>query len=204
MRIVKVKMKEKTTSIKSLFIALKSDGNAVIEYDVKLPKAVVQKTNIELIGNTINDLAISDYLDNPLLFRLNEKMGKVSINSSRLTNLLVSYSTPDLVDKRDRVWTFSVDSPEPFSLKMPPEPQIVKLGGSNSTATVSRILQDDLLTFGPGNSQLSYIIGPQGTYAETNAVIKSAEISIEDAVRNFPGINLTDSQNLLQQATISK
>lgn len=78
---------------------------------------------------------------------------------------------------------------------MPPDSQIVKLGGSNSTSSVRRILQEDLLTFGPGKNQISYIIGPQGTYAETNAVIKSA---------NFPGIDLTDSQDLLQQATVSK
>ena len=51
--------------IESLFIGLTSDGNAVVEYDVRLPKLVVQRTNIELIGNTINDLAVSDYLDNP-------------------------------------------------------------------------------------------------------------------------------------------
>lgn len=190
--------------VESLFIGLTSDGNAVVEYDVRLPKLVVQRTNIELIGNTINDLAISDYLDNPLFFRLDENTGKASINSSRVTNLLISYSTPDLVDKQDRVWTFSVDSPVSFSLKMPPDSQIVKLGGSNSTSSVRRILQEDLLTFGPGKSQISYIIGPQGTHAETNAVIKSAELSMEDARKNFPGINLTDSQDLLQQATVSK
>jgi uncharacterized membrane protein len=190
--------------VESLFIALTSDGNAVVEYDLRLPKLVVQRTNIELIGNTINDLAVSDYLDNPLFFSLDENRGKVSINSSRVTNLLISYSTPDLVDKQDRVWTFSVDSPVSFSLKMPPESQIVKLGGSNSTSSVRRILQEDLLTFEPGKNQISYIIGPQGTYAETNAVIKSAELSMEDARKNFPGINLTGSQDLLQQATVSK
>lgn len=191
-------------TIESLFIALTSDGNAVIEYDVSLPKTTLQRTNIELIGDTIEDLAISDYLDNPLSYRLNEKTKEASINSSRITNLLISYSTPDLVDKQDRIWTFSVYSPVAFSLKMPPESQIVKLGGNNSTSSVRRILQEDLLTFSPGYSQISYIIGPQGTSAEANAVIKSAEVSIKDAMNNFPGINLTDPQNLLERATVSK
>jgi hypothetical protein len=191
-------------TIESLFIALTSDGDAVIEYDVRIPKTTPQRTNIELIGNTTEDLAISDYLGNPLLYHLNEKTKETSINSSRITNLLISYSTPDLVDKQDRIWTFSIDSPVAFTLKMPPESQIVKLGGSNSTSSARRIFQEDLLIFGPGNSQISYIIGPQGTDAEANAVIKSAELNIKDAMNSFPGINLTDPQNLLQRATVSK
>jgi uncharacterized membrane protein len=191
-------------NIESLFIALTSDGNALIEYDVRLQESVVQTTSLELIGNTINDLAISDILDNPLPYRFIEETREAKINSSRVANLLISYSTPDLVDKRDRVWTFSVNSPVPFSLKMPPESQVIKLGGNNSTSSVRRILQEDLLTFSQGYSQISYIIGPQGTYAEANAVIKSAELSVKDALNRFPGINLTDSQNLLQQATVSK
>src|SRR5687768_2277074 len=93
-------------NIESLFIALTSDGNALIEYDVKLQKSIVQRTNLELIGNTINDLAISDILDNPLPYRFIEETREAKINSSRVANLLISYSTPDLVDKRDRVWTF--------------------------------------------------------------------------------------------------
>jgi uncharacterized membrane protein len=191
-------------TIESLFIALASDGDAIIEYDVRLPKTILQRTNIELIGDTIEDLAISDYLDNPLSYRPNEKTKEVSINSSLITNLLISYSTPDLVDKQDRVWTFSIDSPVAFSLKLPPESQIIKLGGNNSTSLVRRILQEDLLTFSPGNSQISYIIGPQGTNAEANTVIKSAELSIKDAMNNFPGINLTEPQDMLQHATVSK
>ena len=191
-------------TIESLFIALTSEGDAIIEYDIRLPKTILQRTNIELIGDTIEDLAISDYLDNPLSYHFNEKTKEISINSSRITNLLISYSTPDLVDKRDRVWTFSVDSPVAFTLKMPPESQIVKLGGNNSTSLVRRILQEDLLTFSLGNSQISYIIGPQGTNAEANAVIKSAELSIKDAMNTFPGINLTEPQLLLQRATVSK
>lgn len=191
-------------TIESLFIALTPDGDAIIEYDVRVPKTILQITNIELIGDTIEDLAISDYLDNPLLYRLNEKTKEVSINSSRITNLLISFSTPDLVDKQDRVWTFSIDSPVAFSLKLPPESQIIKLGGNNSTSLVRRILQEDLLTFSPGNSQISYIIGPQGTNAEANAVIKSAELSIKDAMNTFPGINLTEPQDMLQHATVSK
>jgi hypothetical protein len=34
--------------VESLFIGLTSDGNAVVEYDVRLPKLVVQRTNIEI------------------------------------------------------------------------------------------------------------------------------------------------------------
>lgn len=73
---------------------------------------------------------------------------------------------------------------------MPPESQIIKFGGNNSTSSVRRILQEDLLTFSQGYSQISYIIGPQGTYAEANVVIKSAELSVEDALNRFPAQKL--------------
>lgn len=77
------------------------------------------------------------------------------------------------------------------------------MGGDNTTSSVRRISQD-LLTFSPGITQVSYVIGPIGSDAEAGAVIKSAEVSIKDAEDIYPEINLTASRKLLQEATISK
>jgi uncharacterized membrane protein len=189
-------------SISSLFIALFSDGTALIEQDVVV-NPFLPNTAVVLYGKTVEGLNVMNYKGKSIEYQPSQQPGEVVINSTGISNARLSYETPDLVNKQGRTWTFSFNSTTGFSLKLPTNSTIVDLG-KQFPASVTQIGEQGLLTFHPGHIQISYVIGYFGTEAQSNASIESAVTAIEDARNRYPGIILADAQNLLEQALISK
>jgi uncharacterized membrane protein len=189
-------------TISSLFIALFSDGTALIEQDVVVDP-FLPNTAVVLYGKTVDGLNVMDYKGKSVEYQFGQQPGEVVINSSGIANARISYETPDLVNKQGRTWTFSFNSTTGFSLKLPTNSTIIDLG-KQFPASVTQIGEQGLLTFRPGHIQISYVIGYLGTEAQSNASIESAVIAVKEAKNRYPGIVLTDAQTLLQQALISK
>ena len=189
-------------SISSLFIALFSDGTALIEQDIVV-NPVLANTAVALYGKTVDGLNVMDYKGKSIGYQSGQQQGEVVINSSGVSNARLSYETPDLVNKQGRTWTFSFNSTSGFSLKLPTNSTIIDLG-KQFPVSVTQIGEQGLLTFHPGHIQISYVIGYLGTEAQSNASIESATIAIKDARNRYPGIMMADAQNFLQQALISK
>ena len=154
-------------------------------------------------GKTVNGLNVMDYKGKSIEYQSSQQPGEVVINSTGISNARLSYETPDLVNKQGRTWTFSFNSTTGFSLKLPTNSTIIDLGNQFPTS-VTQIGEQGLLTFHPGHNQISYVIGYFGTEAQSNASIESAVTAIKDARNRYPGIILSDAQNLLEQALISK
>jgi len=144
-----------------------------------------------------------DYKGKSIEYQSSQQPGEVVINSTGISNARLSYETPDLVNKQGRTWTFSFNSTTGFSLKLPTNSTIIDLDNQFPTS-VTQIGEQGLLTFHPGHIQISYVIGDFGTEAQSNASIESAVTAIKDARNRYPGIILSDAQNLLEQALISK
>ncbi|HET7148411.1 MAG TPA: hypothetical protein VFI73_07925 [Candidatus Nitrosopolaris sp.] len=189
-------------SISSLFIALFSDGTALVEQDVVL-NPTNSNTVVGLYGSSIDGLNVMDYKGMSIGYQTGQQPGELIINSSGISNARLSYETPDLVNKQGRVWTFSFNSTTGFSLKLPTNSTIIDLG-KQFPASVTQIGEQGLLTFQPGHIQLSYVIGYLGTEAQSSASIESAIIAIKDAGNRYPGIITADAQNLLRQALMAK
>jgi len=189
-------------TISSLFIALFSDGTALIEQDVVV-NPFLPNTAVVLYGKTVDGLNVMDYKGKSIEYQFGQQPGEVVINSSGITNARLSYETPDLVNKQGRTWTFSFNSTTGFSLKLPTNSTIIDLG-KQFPASVTQIGEQGLLTFHPGHIQISYVIGYLGTESQSNASIESAVIAVKEAKNRYPGIILADAQTLLQQALISK
>src|SRR5438128_717267 len=189
-------------TISSLFIALFSDGTALIEQDVVV-NPFLPNTAVVLYGKTVDGLNAMDYKGKSIEYQFGQQPGEVVINSSGITNARLSYETPDLVNKQGRTWTFSFNSTTGFSLKLPTNSTIIDLG-KQFPASVTQIGEQGLLTFHPGHIQISYVIGYLGTESQSNASIESAVIAVKEAKNRYPGIILADAQTLLQQALISK
>ncbi|MDQ6668950.1 MAG: hypothetical protein M3Y53_12100 [Thermoproteota archaeon] len=185
-------------SISSLFVALFSDGTALIEQDVVLNPSI-PNTLVVLYGRSVDGLNVMDYKGKSIGYQSGQQSGEVIINSSGISNARLSYETPDLVNKQGRTWTFSFNSTTGFSLKLPTNSTIIDLG-KQFPASVTQIGEQGLLTFHPGHIQINYVIGYLGTEAQSNASIESAVIAIQDARNRYPGIITADAQNLLQQA----
>jgi uncharacterized membrane protein len=192
----------KADNISSLFIALFSDGTALIEQDLVV-NPLLPNTAVVLYGKTVNGLNVMDYKGKSIEYQSSQQPGEVVINSTGISNARLSYETPDLVNKQGRTWTFSFNSTTGFSLKLPTNSTIIDLGNQFPTS-VTQIGEQGLLTFHPGHIQISYVIGYFGTEAQANASIESAVTLIKDARNRYPGIILADAQNLLEQALISK
>lgn len=189
-------------SISSLFIALFSDGTALIEQDVVLNPSI-PNTVVALYGRSVDGLNVMDYKGKSVGYQSGQQPGQVILNSSGISNARLSYETPDLVNKQGRTWTFSFNSTTGFSLKLPTNSTIIDLG-KQFPASVTQIGEQGLLTFHPGHVQISYVIGYLGTEAQSNASIESAVIAIQDARNKYPRIITADAQNLLQQALMAK
>jgi uncharacterized membrane protein len=189
-------------SVNFLYIALFSDGTALIEQDLSLNPSM-PTTSVLLNGKNIESLTVLDYKDKSVAYRFGPEPGELIINSSGIPNARLSYETPDLVNKQGRIWTFSFNSTTDFSLKLPTNSTLVELG-NQFPSSVTRIGEQGLLTFHKGHIQISYVIGFLGTEFESNTRIESADIGIKDAQNRYPGIVLTGAQNLLQQALLAR
>ena len=189
-------------SVNSLFIALFSDGTALIEQDVVVNPSL-PNTLVVLYGKTIDGLDVVDYKDKPIGYQSGQQPGEVIINSLGISNARLSYETPDLVNKQGRTWTFSFNSTADFSLKLPTNSTIIDLG-KQFPASVTQIGEQGLFAFHPGHIQISYVIGYLDTEAQSNVSIESAAVGIKDAMDRYPGIILADAQNLLAQALVAK
>jgi len=189
-----------TYSVNFLFIALFSDGTALIEQDLALNPSL-PTTSVLLNGKNIESLTALDYKDKSIAYRFGSEPGQLIINSSGVPNVRLSYETPDLVNKQGRIWTFSFNSTTDFSLKLPTNSTLVELG-NQFPSSITRIGEQGLLSFHKGHVQISYVIGP--TEFQSNTRIEAADIGIKDAKNRHPGIVLTGAQNLLQQALLAR
>jgi hypothetical protein len=194
--------KKKEYSTSSLFVAIFSNGDTLIEQDIVAdPK--VSKTNITLFGRTIEDLNVADYNNNLIHYNSSGVPGKITLTSSGVSKIRLTYVTPDLVSKDGRVWTFSINSADKFSLKLPANSTITDLG-KEFPESVRRMGDQELLSFQPGNIEIKYVIGFLGTKDQSNASIESAGLAIKDAKNRYPGIILDAAEKQLRQAIISK
>jgi uncharacterized membrane protein len=175
--------------IDSLFIALLSNGDASIDYNLVV-KSDTPRTNITLFGQSIQNLTLTDYNETDIEYVHTELPNKVTVYSHASSDIHVTYTTSDLVDKQNRNWTFSFSFPDRFLLKLPSQAHIISMRPS---AFLTPTGEQNLWGFGPGNVQISYVIGPLGTKEEAQASIRSVDDAIKDAKLNYNGIVFEDT-----------
>ena len=186
----------------SLFIALFSNGDALMEYDVMITNPEAKSVTIPLFGDNINDLIVTDFEDRILDFAAGQNPGDVVIVPAGATGARISYTTPDLVDKERNVWTLTIDSPIGFSVKMPPDSVVIDWG--DAIPGIIQVGDQTLITFKSGSREVKYIIGSLGTEEQANITIKLVETTIKQTNTDFPGIVLTETELLLAEAVAAK
>lgn len=190
-----------TYTIDSLVITLMPDGQSKVQYDISVDPRK-QETNVKLFGQTRN-ITAQDSSSNSIETILSEDLRNVTLISLGATNARIQYDTPDLTQKNGRVWSFSLDSPTRFSVVLPVN-SIVTDWGKQNPILIKRAGEQNLITFDAGNVQLSYMTEFPSSNNRTDVIINSAETTITDIKQRHPGIVLTDSERLLQNATSLK
>jgi hypothetical protein len=186
----------------SLFVALFANGDSLIEYDVLISDPAAKSVTIQLFGSNVNDVIVTDYEDKILAFQAGSRPGEIVVTPDGATGARISYTTPDLVGKERNVWTFSVNSPISFSIKMPPDSLVIDWG--DATPAAIQVGDQTLLTFKAGAKNISYVIGFLGTEEQANITIKLAQTTIRQTLTTYPDIVLTGPDQLLEKANAAK
>lgn len=181
----------------SLFLALFTNGDVLIEYDILIADPEAERVAVQLFGSNIKDLIVTDLDDRVMDFAQGGSPGEIALSPAGATGARISYTTPDLVSKEKNVWTLTVDSPISFSVKMPPDSVAIDWNGNPS---IIRVGDQTLLTFKAGPKYLKYVIGTLGTEEQANIAINLAEAGIKEAKAQHPDIVLAQTEELLAKA----
>ena len=189
-------------TINSLLITLMPDGQSKVQYDISVDPRK-QETTVKLFGQTRNLTAQDLSGNNSIESTLSDDLANVTLVSLGVTNVNIQYDTPDFTQKNGRIWNFSLISPTRFSLILPPNSIVIDWGKQNPIL-IKRAGEQNLITFDAGNVQLRYMTEFPSSNNRADVVINSAETTIKELKERYPGIVLTDSERLLQNAVSSK
>lgn len=183
-------------------MAVFANGDALVEYDVSIEDPLDEEIRIKLFGGIhINDLIVVDFEDELVEYEIGDN--EIVLNTPGVSNVRISYTTPDLVNRFQGIWTFSLNATTPFSVRLPPDSVLIDYEPIPSA--IKFFNEQPLLTFNkPANIQVSYAIGVLGTEDQANIAIQVADVAIKETRRNHPGIVLTGAEELLQKAVVAR
>lgn len=188
----------------SLFIALFSNGDALVEYDIKVQDPLAEEIRVRLFAeSSIANLIVVDDEDNVIEFEPGNSANEIVFRTPAVSNIRISYTTQDLVDKTQGRWIFTLDnSAISFAVKLPPDSVLIDPG--ENFPTIRPVGNQQLLTFKPGDVNFVYVIGVLGTEEQAGIVIRLAENTIQENIANHPGIVLANATDLLKKAIEAK
>jgi hypothetical protein len=170
-----------------------ADGYVTVDYFCDVDPTKVE-ANVSLFGYLYEDLLVEDQDGLPLDYTSID--GGISVDTIGAASVLISYVTTDLTGKAGQIWTFTVDTPTPASVLLPPGATIVSL---NTVPQAMGTIDDSLLLLMPaGELDISYTIGLVGTREHALALIRDAEEAIE-AIQE-EGVLTPEADELVLQA----
>ncbi|MGI0031372.1 MAG: hypothetical protein ACRD80_07295, partial [Nitrososphaeraceae archaeon] len=95
--------------VNSVFIGILSNGDSIVQYDLRL-KTNTNEITLPLVGGNINDILVRNYLSKYLVYTFNSVTNEIKINSQNESQIRITYQTPDLVNKQEREWSFLINS----------------------------------------------------------------------------------------------
>ena len=184
--------------VNSVFIGILSNGDSIVQYDLRL-KSNTSEITLPLIGGNINEILVRNYLSKYLAYTFNSVTNEIKINSQNESQIRITYQTPDLVNKQEREWSFLIDSAFPFTVKLPNDAVVTNLG-EQSPSLIRKLGGQNLLSFDKGRISIDYVIGYAGTREQATISINSAELDLAKAESEHLGINLGSVKDILLSA----
>ena len=184
--------------VNSIFIGILSNGDSIVQYDLRL-KNNTNEITLPLIGGNISDILVKNYLSKYLGYSFNSVTNEIKINTQNESQLRITYQTPGLVNKQEREWSFFIDSAFPFTVKLPNDAVVTNLG-EQSPSLIRKLGGQNLLSFDKGKISIDYVIGYAGTREQAIISISSAELDLAKAESEHVGINLDEVNSILNTA----
>lgn len=182
-------------TVDSLFIALLSNGDASVDYNMII-RSAEPIINVTLFGETARNLTLMDYNGTNIRYISTERSDRIRVQAQPQDNIHVTYITPDFVDKQNRNWTFSFFFNDKFLLKFPDNARVIVM---QPQPFLSPTYEQNLWGFGPGDVKVKYVIGPLGTKEEAQASIRFIEAAIEETKTNYNGLVMANISSFVNQ-----
>jgi hypothetical protein len=194
---------EQDYASESLFMAVFANGDTLVEYDVSIKDPLDEEIRIKLYGGAhISDLIVVDYDDELVDYDIGKSQNEIVLNTPGVPNIRISYTTPDLANRIQGIWTFSLNSTTSFSVRLPPDS--VLIDNEPIPSSIRFFNNQPLLTFDkPGAIRVSYAIGVLGTEDQANIAIQVANIAIKETHDSHPGIVLVGAEDLVKKAIVA-
>lgn len=151
-------------TVENIELAVYEDGYVKVT-QIITPDEYTVVVDVPLIGGNVKGLMVRDENNEPLLYKLNNSI--LSIYFENVTNILVTYYTPDLTSKDGPLWSINLTSEVPVTIDFPENAVIV---GLNS---VPLKIDKNKLVMPPGNISVSYVIERNPSSATLGTEVES-------------------------------
>jgi uncharacterized membrane protein len=177
----------------SLLVTIFADGKTQVEYRLSTEEMVPTLT-VPLFGSVFEQLLVVD--EDNLLVDNRVQDGYLIVDTFGTSSIFITYTTPDLVNKAGRLWTFIIDTPIDSSIRLPKDSVII---GLNKIPDSMRLSEDQYVLIMPkGHNEISYVIGALGTKEHAAVAISEAEKVVSEQ-RN-KGIVVSGAESKLNEA----
>ena len=140
-------------SSRTLDFTIYPDGSTHVFYELDVDPLELE-VPIELFGTMIENITIVD--EDGFLLSNEIDRNLAVIETFGASQISIDYDTQDLVSKTGKIWTFSIDVPEQYSIVTPKNSVIIEM----SNFPISMQVENDQshLVFPPGQINISYYI----------------------------------------------
>ena len=160
-------------SSRHLDFTIYPDGLTHVFYEL-VGDPIELEVMIELYGEMIENITIVDQDGVLLSSEINRNLALIETFGA--SNISIDYDTQDLVSKDGKIWTFSVDSPEQYSLLTPKNSVIVEMNNFPRSMQVDN--EQSYLTFPSGQTNISYYISTLASAQSTQQISDSSDNSL--------------------------
>ena len=140
-------------SSRTLDFTIYPDGSTHVFYELDVDPLELE-VPIELFGTMIENITIVD--EDGFLLSNEIDRNLAVIETFGASQISIDYDTQDLVSKTGKIWTFSIDVPEQYSIVTPKNSVIIEMSNFPTSMQVEN--DQSYLVFPPGQTNISYYI----------------------------------------------
>ena len=154
-------------SSRTLDFTIYPDGSTHVFYELDVDPLELEIT-VELFGEMIENITITDEDGYLLTNEINHNLAVIETFGA--SHISIDYDTQDLVSKTGKIWTFSIDTLEQYSVVTPKNSVIIEVSNFPTSMQVEN--DQSYLVFSSGKTNISYYIS---TLASAQPVQQTTE-----------------------------
>jgi len=178
-------------SLRSVDFTLYPDGTTHVSQE-SLADPTEPELRVQLFGKSIDNFVVQDQDGLLLSFDIDSKGALVQTFGA--SSVTVAYDSYDLVSKKGKIWTFSVDSPVDYTVTMPDEATVVDIANPDNIDSID----EKQLSLLKGKNQIEYFFSTTGPALSALNAINDAKALITEA--SADGIDMSSVQEKLDLA----